>query len=102
MWSSLIHLDLSLVQGDRNGSIRILLHDNCQLCQHHYLKMLSLVSAFLINLLLQISYFYYHSFIFPMCELGVAGVPSYIVLLCMFLSSINFIKTHLFYVFVIS
>jgi hypothetical protein len=34
MWSSLIHLDLTLVQGDRNGSIRILLHDNRQLCQH--------------------------------------------------------------------
>jgi hypothetical protein len=41
MWSSLIHLDLTLVQGDRNGSIRILLHDNRQLCQHHLLKMLS-------------------------------------------------------------
>jgi hypothetical protein len=33
MWSSLIHLDLTLVQGDRNGSIHILLHDNCQLWQ---------------------------------------------------------------------
>jgi hypothetical protein len=32
---------LSFVQGDRNGSIRILLHDNHQLCQHHLLKMLS-------------------------------------------------------------
>jgi predicted membrane-bound mannosyltransferase len=42
MWSSLIHLDLTLVQGDRNGSIRILLHDNSQLCQHHLLKMLSI------------------------------------------------------------
>jgi hypothetical protein len=41
MWSSLIHLDLTLVQGDRNGSIRILLYDNRQLCQHHLLKMLS-------------------------------------------------------------
>jgi hypothetical protein len=41
MWSSLIHVDLTLVQGDRNGSIHILLHDNCQLCQHHLLKMLS-------------------------------------------------------------
>jgi hypothetical protein len=41
MWSSLIHIDLTLVQGDRNGSIHILLHDNCQLCQHHLLKMLS-------------------------------------------------------------
>jgi hypothetical protein len=36
MWSSLIHLDLTLVQGDRNGSILILLHDNHQLCQHHF------------------------------------------------------------------
>jgi hypothetical protein len=34
MWSSLIHLDLTLVQGDKNRSIRILLHDNRQLCQH--------------------------------------------------------------------
>ena len=39
MWRSLIHLDLSFVQGDKNGSI--LLHDNCQLSQHHLLKMLS-------------------------------------------------------------
>jgi hypothetical protein len=42
VWSSLIHLDLTLVQGDRSGSICILLHDNCQLCQHHLLKMLFL------------------------------------------------------------
>ena len=41
MWSSLIDLDLSLVQGDRNGSLRILLHDNRQLCEHHLLKMLA-------------------------------------------------------------
>jgi hypothetical protein len=41
MWGSLIHLDLSFVQGDKNGSICILLHDNCHLCQHHLLKMLS-------------------------------------------------------------
>jgi hypothetical protein len=41
MWSSLIHLDLTLVQGDRNGSICILLHDNHQLSQLHLLKMLS-------------------------------------------------------------
>jgi hypothetical protein len=40
MWSSLIHLDLTLVQGDKYGSIRILLHDNNQLCQHQLLKML--------------------------------------------------------------
>jgi hypothetical protein len=41
MWSPLIHLDLSFVQGDRNGSICILLHANCQLIKHHLLKMLS-------------------------------------------------------------
>ena len=41
MWSSLIHLLLTLVQGDRNGLIHILLHDNHQLCQHHLLKMQS-------------------------------------------------------------
>jgi hypothetical protein len=41
MWISLIHLDLTLVQGDSNGSILILLHDNHHLCQHHLLKMLS-------------------------------------------------------------
>jgi hypothetical protein len=29
----LIHLDLSFVQGDKNRSIGILLHDNHQLCQ---------------------------------------------------------------------
>ena len=40
MWQSLIHLDLSFVQGIKNGSIHILLH-NCQLCQHHLMKMLS-------------------------------------------------------------
>jgi hypothetical protein len=38
MWSSLIHLDLTLVQGDRNGSIHILPHDNHQLCQHHFFE----------------------------------------------------------------
>jgi hypothetical protein len=37
MWRSFIHLDLSFVQGDKNGSICILLHANCQ----HLLKMLS-------------------------------------------------------------
>ena len=41
MWKSLIHLDLSFVQGDKNGSTHILLHVNRQLCQHHLLKMLS-------------------------------------------------------------
>ena len=41
MWSSWIHLDLSFVHGDKNGSICILLHDNLQLQHHHLLKMLS-------------------------------------------------------------
>jgi hypothetical protein len=47
MWRSLIHLDLSFVQRDKNkkkkknGSICLLLHSNCQLSQHHLLKMLS-------------------------------------------------------------
>jgi hypothetical protein len=41
MWRSLIHLDLSLVQGDKNGSICILLHINCHLRKHHLLKGLS-------------------------------------------------------------
>jgi hypothetical protein len=45
MWRSLIHLDLSFVQGDKNGSIRILLHDNFHLCQHHLLKKLSFFST---------------------------------------------------------
>jgi hypothetical protein len=41
MWRSLTHLELSFVQGVKNGSICILLHDNRQLCLHHLLKMLS-------------------------------------------------------------
>ena len=45
MWRSLIHLDLSFVQGDKKASICILLHDNLQLNQHHLLKMLSFFSV---------------------------------------------------------
>jgi hypothetical protein len=41
MWKSLIHLDLSFVQGDKNGLICILLHANRQLIWYHLLKMLS-------------------------------------------------------------
>jgi hypothetical protein len=41
MWSSLIHLDWSFVQGDRNESMCILQHANHQLSEHHLLKMLS-------------------------------------------------------------
>ena len=39
MWRSLIHLELSIVQGDKNGSIHILLYVECQLNQHKFLKM---------------------------------------------------------------
>jgi hypothetical protein len=38
MLRSLIHLDLSFIQGDKYGSIWILLHADIQ---HHLLKMLS-------------------------------------------------------------
>ena len=38
---SLINLDLSLTQGDKCGSICILLHEECQFDQHHLIKMLS-------------------------------------------------------------
>jgi hypothetical protein len=41
MLRSLIHLDLSFVHGDKYGSIFIFLHIDCQLDQHHLLKMLS-------------------------------------------------------------
>jgi len=41
MWMSLIHLDLRIVLGDKNGSICILLHADLQLNQRHLLKMLS-------------------------------------------------------------
>jgi hypothetical protein len=41
MLRSLIHLYLSLVQGDKYGSIFTLLHTDRHLDQHHLLKMLS-------------------------------------------------------------
>jgi hypothetical protein len=41
IWSTLIHLNLSFVQGDKNGSIYILLHDTHQLNMHHFLKEMS-------------------------------------------------------------
>ena len=37
----LIHLDVSFVQGDKYGSIFILLHTDCQLDLHNLLKILS-------------------------------------------------------------
>ena len=38
MRRSLIHLDLSFIQGEKNGSICILLHANRQSNQHYFLK----------------------------------------------------------------
>jgi hypothetical protein len=37
----MVHLDLSCSQGDRNTSICIILHVDCQLNKQHLLKMLS-------------------------------------------------------------
>jgi hypothetical protein len=42
MLTSLIHLDLSFVQGNKYGYIHILLQADIQLDQHHLLKMLLL------------------------------------------------------------
>jgi hypothetical protein len=41
MLSSLTHLELSIVKGDKYGSIFIFLDSNCQLYQHHLMNMLS-------------------------------------------------------------
>ena len=41
MRRSLIHLDLSFVEVDKNALICILVHNNCQLSQHYLLKILS-------------------------------------------------------------
>ena len=40
---SLIHLDLSVLHGNRCGSIYILLHADIQLDQHHLLKLLCFI-----------------------------------------------------------
>ena len=42
MWRLLIYLDFSFVQGDKNGSICILLHANCHLNQHDLFNILCL------------------------------------------------------------
>ena len=54
MCSSLIHLDLIFVQGDKNGLIHILLHDNCQLYQCHLFKMMSYFNWMIVAPLLKI------------------------------------------------
>ena len=54
MLRSLIHLDLSFVHGDRYESICILLHVDIQLCQHHFLEMLSFFHCIILFSLLKI------------------------------------------------
>ena len=49
-------MHLSFIQGDKNGSILIHLHDNCQLCQHHLLKMLSFFHSTVLAPLSKIKY----------------------------------------------
>jgi hypothetical protein len=65
MWRSLIHLDLTLVQGDRNGSIRILLHDNHQ---------------WHMDILARILMSYFHSKHFPSCY--VTSTPRVYICVC--------------------
>ena len=50
MLTSLIHLDLSFVHGDRYASIFILLHVDIQLRQHHLLNMLFIHLIFFASL----------------------------------------------------
>ena len=38
MWRSLINVELSILQGDKNGLMCILLHADFQLNQHHFFK----------------------------------------------------------------
>jgi hypothetical protein len=54
MWSSLIHLDFRFVQGDKNGSICILLHADQQLKQPHILKMFSFFNCIVLTSLWKI------------------------------------------------
>jgi hypothetical protein len=63
MWSSLIHLDLSFVQGNKNGSICILPLDNCQLCQQYLLNMLSFFHWMVLAPLSRIKWSYVCGFI---------------------------------------
>mgnify|MGYP007133048323 CR=1 FL=1 len=55
MLRSLIHLDLSFVQGDKYGSIFIFLHTDSQLDQHHLLKMLSFFPLYIFGVLSKIN-----------------------------------------------
>jgi hypothetical protein len=56
MLKSLIHLDLSLVQGDTYGFICILLHADIQLDQHCLLKVLSFFHYVVLASLSKIKY----------------------------------------------
>ena len=50
----LIYLNLSFVQGEKYGSIRILLHADIQLNDHHLLKMLSFFHCIILAILFKI------------------------------------------------
>jgi hypothetical protein len=65
MLRSLIHLELSLVQGNKYGSVCILLNAGIQLDQHYLLKMLSffpaLISGFLVKIQVSIGVWGFNS-----------------------------------------
>ena len=63
MLRSLIHFYLSLVQGDRYGSIDFLLHEDTQLVQHHLLKILSFSHCIVLASLSKIKYPLVYGFI---------------------------------------
>jgi hypothetical protein len=56
MLKSLIHLDLSFVQGDRYGPICIVLHADIQLIKHHLLKVISVFHCMVLPSLSKIKF----------------------------------------------
>ena len=62
MLRSLIHLDLSFVQGDKYGSMCILLHEDIQLDRHNLLKMLSFFCCLVLASLSKMKYLYMSGF----------------------------------------
>jgi hypothetical protein len=84
MWRFLTHVDLSFVQGDRNGSICILPHADLQLNQHHLLKMLSFFHWMVLAPLLKITIVVWvHFWVFSSAPL--IYLPVSVPILCIFL-----------------
>jgi hypothetical protein len=82
MWSSLIHLDLSFVQGDKNVSIHILLHDNASyfgLISTYQLVHTMYVLLWLSSLT-QNNIFKFHPFACKFCKVIVFGTVWVLVL----------------------